>query len=116
MENIVQRLKKMGLDDVEVASHQSGLHAKWGDYTLSLQWHWGNYCANRTSVFSVTDWKTPAPLTVDFEMAVFGADGNLIEFAGTGDSVLGWVSWDRLEEIVGLLKAEKFADMPRVCK
>ena len=86
-----------------------GLHLTVGDYTLSLQWASHNYCSN--SQHGLYTYPTNAPLTTDFELAIWETGSKAWVKLNENDDVLGHVCWEKLETILTLVKLKHFDDI-----
>ena len=88
------------LSDVEALSGK-GLHFLINGWVLSCQAGWGNYCSQNPARGGKK--LTPQTIRTDCEIAVW-KDGNsdMIEF--DGDSVMGYVLWDMVLDIVEYLR------------
>ena len=73
----------------------SGFHMTFDNgYTISVQWGSANYCDNRSYGYGEAK-----PESKTAEVAVWGPDGEWVKL-GDNDDVLGWVTADRVLEIM----------------
>ena len=88
------------LGDVEAGSGK-GLHFLINGWVLSCQAGWGSYCTESPTRNHKR--LTPQTLRTDCEIAVW-KDGNNDMLKLNGDSVMGYVSWDMVLDIVEYLR------------
>ena len=92
--------ESQALPDVEAGSGK-GMHFLINGWVLSCQAGWGNYCSQ--SPTKCHKKLTPQTLRTDCEIAVW-KDGNNAMLEFDGDSVLGWVCWEMVLDIVEYLR------------
>lgn len=84
-----------------------GLTITIDEYTVSLQWSGGNYCANRWNYRPHEE----APICKNFELCIWKTGtGNAVKL-GENDEVLGHITWDKFETILNLVKQKRFDDI-----
>ena len=84
-----------------------GLTITIGDHTLSVQWSGGNYCANRFNY----DPRETAPICENFELAIWETRTDKWVKLNETDEVLGYITWDKFETILTLVKLKHFDDI-----
>jgi hypothetical protein len=84
-----------------------GLYITIGDHTLSVQWSGANYCDNR---YRFKD-HSPAPICKNFEIAVWETRTYKWVKLDETDEVLGYITWDKFEAILTLVKLKHFDDI-----
>ena len=88
------------LNNVEPLSGK-GLHFLINGWVLSCQAGWGNYCSESPTVSHKN--LTAQTIRTNCEIAIWkDGNNNMIEF--DGDSVMGYVPWDMVLDIVEYLR------------
>jgi len=87
-----------------------GIHFLINGWCLSAQAGWGNYCSEDPTRCNI-DLK-PDTIRTDCEIALWNTkDDNMIEL--DGDTVMGWVCWDMVFDIVEWLRKQKTIPMEK---
>lgn len=113
-EEIIQAFANHGLEVEFCDIRSDGLHCTHNGFILSCQWNRFNYCANKSLGFPIEhDCSKPDPICADFEMAVRLDVEPEYPFVklGSSNDILGFVSWEALDEILVAFKAKEWDEM-----
>ena len=104
----IEELLNRVVPGYRIKDHEGrGLYITIGEYTLSVQWSGANCCTNHLRFKA----HSPAPICRDFEIAVWETRTNKWVKLGENDDVLGYVTWDKFETILNLVKLKHFDDI-----